>query len=93
MPESGNCGRAIRAPDYEHARAMVELPGAGTPRTRDGNPNLAARAPRAPNGKPDLSGCGRPSTHRPARYERLFGESLRILWFRETTHAPSRSTS
>jgi hypothetical protein len=29
---------------------------AGTPRTRDGKANLAAPAPRAPNGKPDLSG-------------------------------------
>ena len=28
----------------------------GTPRLRDGKPNLAAPAPRAPNGKPDLSG-------------------------------------
>src|ERR1035438_7555305 len=29
---------------------------AGTPRTRDGSPNLTAPAPRASNGKPDLSG-------------------------------------
>lgn len=29
---------------------------AGTPRTRDGKANLSAPAPRAPNGKPDLSG-------------------------------------
>ena len=28
----------------------------GTPRTRDGRPLLTARTPRAPNGKPDLSG-------------------------------------
>src|SRR6266700_3193457 len=28
----------------------------GTPRTRDGKPNLTAPAPRAANGKPDLSG-------------------------------------
>jgi hypothetical protein len=28
----------------------------GIPRTADGKPNLSARAPRAPNGRPDLSG-------------------------------------
>ena len=34
----------------------VNHPTPGTPRTRDGKANLSARAPRAPNGKPDLSG-------------------------------------
>jgi hypothetical protein len=34
----------------------LDHPTPGTPRTRGGKPNLAARAPRAPNGKPDLSG-------------------------------------
>jgi hypothetical protein len=36
----------------------LNFPTPGTPRTRDGNPNLAAPAPRALDGKPDLSGCG-----------------------------------
>ena len=31
-------------------------PTPGTPRTKDGKPNLRAAVPRAPNGKPDLSG-------------------------------------
>ena len=31
-------------------------PSPGTPRTKDGKPNLKAPAPRAANGKPDLSG-------------------------------------
>src|SRR5688572_20408047 len=31
----------------------------GIPRTADGKPNLKARTPRAPNGKPDLSGIWR----------------------------------
>src|SRR5688500_4112584 len=34
----------------------VRYPTAGVPRTRDGKPNLAAPAPRLPNGKPDFSG-------------------------------------
>jgi hypothetical protein len=34
----------------------VRYPTADVPRGRDGKPNLAAPAPRLPNGKPDLSG-------------------------------------
>src|ERR1051326_3155330 len=34
----------------------VKLPLPGTPRTKDGKPNLSAPAPRAPDGHPDLSG-------------------------------------
>ena len=34
----------------------VRYPTADVPRTRDGKPNLAAPAPRLPNGKPDFSG-------------------------------------
>jgi hypothetical protein len=32
----------------------LKYPAPGTPRTRDGKPNLTAPAPRASNGKPDL---------------------------------------
>ena len=35
----------------------LNYPTPGIPRTRDGKPNLAASAPRAANGKPDLSGA------------------------------------
>jgi len=34
----------------------LEPPTRGVPLTRDGKPNLSAPAPRAANGKPDLSG-------------------------------------
>ena len=34
----------------------LNFPAPGTPRTRDGKPNLAAPAPRTAEGKPDLSG-------------------------------------
>ena len=34
----------------------IKLPLPGTPRTKDGKPNLSAPAPRAPDGHPDLSG-------------------------------------
>src|SRR4026208_1568793 len=34
----------------------ISLPLPGTPRTKDGKPNLSAPAPRASDGHPDLSG-------------------------------------
>jgi hypothetical protein len=34
----------------------LNYPTPGTPRTKDGRPNLSARVPRVNNGKPDLSG-------------------------------------
>src|SRR6185437_10323638 len=37
-------------------------PTPGVPRTADGKPNLAAPAPRAPDGHPDLSGVWSPDT-------------------------------
>jgi hypothetical protein len=37
----------------------LNYPTPGTPRTKDGKPNLTAPVPRAANGKPDLSGVWR----------------------------------
>ena len=37
----------------------LNYPAPGTPRTRDGKPNLSAPVPRASDGKPDLSGVWR----------------------------------
>src|ERR1700728_1728757 len=37
----------------------LNFPTPGTPRTRDGKPNLTAPAPRTADGKPDLSGVWR----------------------------------
>src|SRR5215471_1778508 len=37
----------------------LNYPTPGTPRTRDGKPDLSAKVPRAPGGKPDLSGVWR----------------------------------
>ncbi len=46
----------------------------GTPRTRDGKPNLTAPAPRASNGKPDLSGVWHVQPTGMKEMKRLFGE-------------------
>jgi hypothetical protein len=54
----------------------LHFPTPGTPRTPDGKPNLAAPAPRASNGKPDLSGTWHAETSSVEEMKRLFGSSL-----------------
>ena len=45
----------------------------GVPRARDGKVDLAARPPKAPSGKPDLSGVWMHETTTPAEMRRLYG--------------------
>jgi hypothetical protein len=40
----------------------ISYPTPGIPRTRDGKPNLAAPAPKMPDGRPDLSGLWEPAS-------------------------------
>jgi hypothetical protein len=54
----------------------LNYPAPGTPRTRDGKPNLAARAPRAPNGKPDLSGVWHVDGTPLEEMRRIFGNDV-----------------
>jgi hypothetical protein len=51
----------------------LNFPTPGTPRTRDGKLNLTAPAPRAADGKPDLSGVWMHETTSIAEVKRLFG--------------------
>src|SRR5712691_8236142 len=53
----------------------VNHPTPGLPRTRDGKPNLAARAPRI-NGKPDLSGVWHVEPTSLEEMKRLFGADV-----------------
>src|SRR6266699_1003744 len=58
-----------------HAQ-WLNFPTPGTPRTRDGKPNLAAHTPRALDGKPDLSGVWMHEITSVAEVKRLFGNSF-----------------
>jgi len=51
----------------------LNFPTPGTPRTRDGKPNLAAPVPHTADGKPDLSGVWMHETTSVAEVKRLFG--------------------
>jgi hypothetical protein len=59
-----------------HAQ-WLNYPTPGTPRTRDGKPNLAAPAPRATGGKPDLSGVWQTEPIPPS--ESLLGENFSFV--------------
>jgi hypothetical protein len=48
-------------------------PTPGLPRTKDGKPNLTAKAPRTRDGKPDLSGVWHPETTNDDEFRRIFG--------------------
>ena len=52
----------------------LNFPTPGTPRTRDGKADLAAPAPRAPDGKPDLTGTWMHEITTVAEVRRLFGD-------------------
>jgi hypothetical protein len=51
----------------------------GTPMTREGKPNLAAKAPRTLDGKPDLSGVWQVEPEPSGVIERLYGDQTANL--------------
>jgi len=59
-----------------HAQ-WLNFPAPGTPRMRDGKPNLTAPAPRSPDGKPDLSGVWQTELIPPS--ESLLGENFSFV--------------
>src|SRR5579872_1026153 len=52
----------------------LNYPTPGTPRTRDGKPNLSGAAPHLSNGKPDLSGVWVVEAPAPGVLERMVGD-------------------
>ena len=55
----------------------LNYPTPGTPRTKDGKPNLSAKAPRLA-GKPDLSGVWQVEPEAKGEIERMLGGALKI---------------
>jgi hypothetical protein len=53
----------------------LNYPTPGTPRTRDGKPNLGAPAPRSRDGKPDLSGVWHPEITSEGEWRRKRGDA------------------
>jgi len=60
-----------------HAQ-WLNYPTPGTPRTRDGKPNLTAPVPRAADGKPDLSGVWHVHPTSLEEMKRLFGDDVSV---------------
>lgn len=54
----------------------LNYPTPGTPLTRDGKPNLSAKAPRTYKGKPDLSGVWQIEPPAPGELERIFAGAV-----------------
>src|SRR5215831_14818169 len=54
----------------------LNFPEPGTPRTRDGKPDLAAPAQRTQDGKPDLSGVWMHELTSVPEMKRLFGQRI-----------------
>ena len=52
----------------------LNYPAPGTPRTRDGKPDLSAPSPRATGGKPDLSGVWQTAPAPPGENDGLLGD-------------------
>jgi hypothetical protein len=62
------------------AAQWIRYPTAGVPRTRDGQPNLAARTPRTEDSKPDLSGVWQNDGYGPQNQEGV-GPTPRTVFF------------
>lgn len=75
MPNRTVCILSLLAGACLSAHAQwLNYPTPGTPRMRDGKPNLTAPARRMPDGKPDLSGVWQVEPTPPEEMKRLFGD-------------------
>ncbi len=67
LPGPGICLAAAMLFSWPLAAQWQKLPSKGVPKTADGKVNLAAPAPRAPDGHPDLAGIWEPNANRYVR--------------------------
>jgi hypothetical protein len=91
MPSRSVCVLIVLTAASVNAPAQwINYPTPGTPRTRDGKPSLAAPAPRASNGKPDLSGVWQVEPTPAEEMKRLFGDLSAGSALGDTTAAFSK---
>ena len=69
----------LLAASFSASAQWIRYSTPGIPRTRDGKPNLTAPAPKASNGKPDLSGLWQAQATPLDELTRLFGPGLTTL--------------
>ena len=81
---------ALTAASVNAHAQWINYPTPGTPRTKDGKPNLTAPARRAANGTPDLSGVWQVEPTPPSEMKRLFGDLSADSALGDTTAAFSK---
>ena len=66
----------MASPGWFAQAQWLNYPTPGSPRTKDGKPNLTARAPRTRDGKPDLSGVWHVQATTREEWKKILGDGL-----------------
>ena len=69
----------MASPGWFAQAQWLNYPTPGSPRTKDGKPNLTARAPRTRDGKPDLSGVWHVQATTREEWKKILGDGLEAV--------------